>query len=511
MAKKKLFAAIDVGSHEIQMKIAEIDQQAAPVILEQVRRTLAIGSDTYQSGRISQAVLSECVSILADFKKILKSYRIGNSRVVATSAFREAANSMLAVEQIRRSCGFDLEILSNSEERYFNNLATIAAMPDFQTLAEEGSLLVEIGSGSIQLTVYSRGEMIFSQNMLLGSLRIRELLADLERRTADFSGLMEAYISNDLDNYHVLEPKGIAYKNLILSGGEMDQFKKLAGQKPETVSSLSVKQFNKLYQQLLTTRPIDLALDKVISVEHASLLLPAAIIIRKLLDFTGAKTILLPPGSLSDGLLVDIARRKYHYDPSYDQDQDILSVCRQLSDRFETDPGHIAYVEQAALQLFDQTDKIHSLSKRSRLLLQAAALLHDCGKYVSITDHSLQSYNIIMASEIIGLKPNEKQIVAWTARLHSGLTVSTGAEYETLDKKDQLKIVKMTALLRLADALDTSHSQKIKGFEVAVRATELVIKASTDEDITLETWTFENKCAFFHDVFGIQPSLQIRR
>ena len=72
MARKKLFAAIDVGSHEIQMKIAEISRDEPPRIVEHVRRTLAIGTDTYLRGKISQPVLNECMDVLADFTEILK-------------------------------------------------------------------------------------------------------------------------------------------------------------------------------------------------------------------------------------------------------------------------------------------------------------------------------------------------------------------------------------------------------------------------------------------------------
>jgi exopolyphosphatase / guanosine-5'-triphosphate,3'-diphosphate pyrophosphatase len=493
------------------MKIAEISKDEPPKIVEHVRRTLAIGSDTYLRGTISQAVLDECLAVLSDFTSILKSFRIGASRVVATSAFREARNGAFAADQIRRASDLEIEILSNASERYYHILAAIAAMPDFRSLVKEGTLLVDIGAGSIQLTVYNQGELVFSQNMLLGSLRIRELLADLERRTADFAGLMEEYISSDLDSYHLLEPKGIAYKNLILIGGETDHLKRLAGQEPGLLSAMSSKQFGQLYQQLLTSRPLDLALERTIAVEHASLLLPSAIIIRKLLDFTSAKTIFLPAASLCDGILVDFARSRWNYHPGYDQTPDILSACRQLARRFETDRKHGEFVEKAALQLFDETSRLHNLPARSRILLQAAAILHDCGKHINMTQHNTHSYNMIMASEIIGLQPAEQEIVAWTARLHSGRTTLEESRFQTLSREDQLQVAKLAALLRLADALDTGHRQKIGEFTVGLSSDALIVTVSARRDITLEVWTFENKGELFREVYGVGPLIKIRR
>lgn len=511
MARKKLFAAIDVGSHEIQLKIAELSREEPPRVVEQVRRTLAIGADTYLRGKISQPVLDECISVLSDFTEILKAYRIGACRVAATSAFREAQNSSIAIDQILRASELEIEVLSNAQERYFHILAAIVQLDGFKNLIREGTLLVDIGAGSIQVTVYDQGGLIFSQNMLLGSLRIRELLADLERRSADFAGLMEEYISSDLDNYHLLEPKSIVYKNLIILGGEMDMLKRLAGQQPDQTALLTARQFTQLYQQLLNTRPLDLAVDKAISVEHASLLLPSAIIIRKLVDFTGTKLLHLPPASLCDGLLVDLARSRFGYDPGYDLEPDIISGCRSLARRFEVDRRHTGYVEKVALQIFDETSRLHELPVRCRLLLQSAAILHDCGKYVSMTKHNIRSYNIILANEIIGLLPGEQDIVAWAARMHSGKAASDERSFLELSTANRLMAIKLASILRLSDALDAGHQQKISDLAVSHGDGELVLNVTSRRDITLEVWTLENKGKLFQDVFGLRPVIRIRR
>jgi len=116
-------------------------------------------------------------------------------------------------------------------------------------------------------------------------LRIRELLADLERRTADFGRLMEDYISTDLENYRALEPKGTTYKNLIVLGADTCYVKLLAGLAPEQPASLSAGQLESIYRKLLATSPAELSMDYDIPGEHASLLLPVAILIQKFIDF----------------------------------------------------------------------------------------------------------------------------------------------------------------------------------------------------------------------------------
>jgi exopolyphosphatase / guanosine-5'-triphosphate,3'-diphosphate pyrophosphatase len=511
MTKVKLFAVIDVGSHEIQMVIAELGKAEAPRTVERVRRTLAIGTDTYMQGKITQPVLNECMAVLSDFVDVLKSYHVAACRVVATSAFREALNAAYAVDQVKRASGLEIQILSNAEEQHFHIMAATSQMPAFRDMIQDGLLLVNIGSGSIQLTVYNKGEQVFSQNMLIGSLRIREMLADLERRTADFAGLMEEYISTDLNYYHLLEPKGIAYKNLVILGGETGYLKKLAGQDPDQISSLSARQFGQLYRQLLASRPIDLASGKSISVEHASLLLPSAIIIQKVISFTGAKDIIFPSATLCDGMLIKLAQERYDFQAVYDQAADVLSSCRHLASRFEVDRRHTEFVEKAALRIFDETSHLHGLPERSRLLLQAAAILHDSGKYINLAKHSIRSHDILKANEIIGLQSGEQDILAWTARMHSGKSAVNERNFLELSPEDQLQSIKLAALLRLADALDYGHKQKVGEFTVYLNDSELVISVAPRRDMTLEIWSFDNKAKLFLDVFGVQPVIKVKR
>ncbi|MEA4890230.1 MAG: HD domain-containing protein [Clostridiaceae bacterium] len=511
MARKKLFAAIDVGSHEIQMQIAELSKGELPQTVETIRRTLPVGTDTYVSGKISQPVLEACIAVLQGFVEQLRTYRIGAYRAVATSAFREASNRAFALDQINRSSDLDIEVLSNAEERAYHILATSARMEHFNELIRQGTLLVDIGAGSIQVTVYDKQQFIFSQNMLLGSLRIRELLSDLERRAGDFTGLMEEYISSDLDYYHLLEPKGILYKNLIVLGGEMAYLKKLAGYDPEALAVLSGKQFDQLYQQLLDSRPLDLSLNRDIPAEHATLLLPAAIIMRKFTRFTGVNSILLPTATLCDGILIDFARKKHGFVPEHDLNSDVISACRNIAKRFRIDLRHTDFVEKQALLIFDETSRLHRLNSRQRLLLQAAAILHDCGKYVNMSKHNIRSYNIIMATELIGLSRRERDIVAWTARFHTGKTFSDESSYTDLDAADQLVIAKLSALLRLADALDTAHQQKISEISVQIDESELILSVVSRQEVTLELWSLEKKGELFRELFGCQPKIKIRR
>lgn len=511
MAKKRTIAALDVGSHEITLKIAQLERTGLPLVLETVRQTLAIGTDTYRTGEISDVTVRELVTVIERMAGKIREYKVTQVLAVATSAIREARNRQVVLDQIDRICRHPIQILSNAQERYFHNLATIAHWPQFADQIREGTLVLDLGSGSIQVTVYDKGAFLFSQNMRLGALRIRELLADLERRTADFGRLMEDYISTDLENYRALEPKGTTYKNLIVLGADTRYMKLLAGLEPDQPAILSALQLEAIYRQFLNTSPAELSMDYDIPSEHASLLLPSAILVRKFIDFTGVKTISMPVTSLSDGLLIDLARQYGHIELSHDPDDDILHAARQMLRRYQSNKRHVQHVEHAAAQIFDATRRLHRLGKRQRQLLQLASLLHDTGKFVNMNHHRIRSYHIILSTEIIGLSDEEQRQVAWLARFYSGVVSYTEPGFEELVPRAQLEVFKLAAILRLADSLDASHRQAVTIEDISMDEDTLVLHVASLEDLTLVQWSFEQKSPLFRAVFGITPRIKVRR
>ena len=511
MAKKRTIAALDVGSHEITLKIAQIERDGLPLALETIRKTLAIGTDTYKTGEISEETVADIVSVLDDMALKLKEYKVTQVTAVATSAVREARNRQLVLDQIDRVCKYPIRILSNGEERYYHMLATVSYWPQFTTLIQDGTLVLDIGSGSVQVTVYDKGEYVFSQNMRLGSLRIRELLADLERRTADFGRLMEAYISTDLENYRMLEPKGTSYKNLVVLGADTRYLKKLADLNPLEHAKLSDTAFEAIYRMLLSTKASDLAMDKDIPTEHASLLLPSAILVRKFISFIGVKSIYMPVATLADGLLIDMVRQQGRVNLEHDPEQDILSAARQMVRRYQSDKKHVYCVEKMALMIFDETRRLHRLKARDRLLLQLASLLHDTGKFVNMNNHNVRSFNIILSTEIIGLSDQEQLQVAFVARFYTGPVKYDDPELSGLSDDHRLTVVKLAAILRLADALDANHNQSVQLDDIHTDKDEIFLHVTSLDDLTLVQWSLEQKAPLFKAVFGLDPILKIRR
>lgn len=169
--------------------------------------------------------------------------------------------------------------------------------------------------------------------------------------------------------------------------------------------------------------------------------------------------------------------------------------------------------EQIALNLFDHMKKAHGLSKRDRLLLQLAAILDECGRYISLTNVGESSYNIIMATEMIGLSHLEREIVANVVKYAKVPFeyYDTLGRRTTLDKEAYLKIAKLTAMLRLVNALNSSYKKKFEHVKVAWKDDNVTLTVETNADMTLELGFFEQNASFFEEVFNVKTMIRQKK
>ncbi len=508
---KKIVAVIDIGSLTARLKIFEINSAGRPKTLETVRLYTMVGTRSYRSGNIDAELLDEVCRCLDKFAVKCREYRVARVFCVATSAFRDAGNRDVILEQIKIRTGFRIEVLDNSMERYYQNLAVKEIMPNFRELVSNGTMILDIGAATMQATVYDKSEFIFSQNMVLGSLRIYEMLSDLQNRTMHYEDVLEEFIAQDLDDYHAVEPKGIIYKSLIAFGGEMGFIKRLAGLPSEESCIMSNETFTKVYEYLLKTRPSDLTLKDNIPSTVAPMLLPTALIIRNMTEYTGVDMIYFPHASLSDGVVYDYCSRTCGYQLAVNPEEELVRAARNVAKRYRTHRKHIEFVEKAALEIYDASAKLSGLKGRDRLLLRLSAILHEVGKFVHAKDHNNAAYALIRYTDLIGLDSDELDTIATVVRLYPSTNPYDDYDYRHLPPAKKVKVSKLTAMLRIADALDASHKEKVKKLTVTLQPDKLHISCEASADMSFEEWAFEHRSERFEEVIGVVPKLRIRR
>src|SRR5262249_18358904 len=200
---------------------------------------------------------------------------------------------------------------------------------------------------------------------------------------------------------------------------------------------------------------------------EAGTLGPSLLVYRTILSETAARQLTASDASARTGLVIAAA------DPggrasARDFEQQVLAGAEALGHKHHFDRAHGRHVAELAVQLFDVLGEEHGLGERERLLLQVAALLHDVGIHVNLRAHHKHSQYIIAASQIFGLSNDETAVVANIARYHRrGLPQKSHLPYVALDGQERLTVNKLSAILRVANALDAEHLQKVTGTSIA--------------------------------------------
>jgi exopolyphosphatase/guanosine-5'-triphosphate,3'-diphosphate pyrophosphatase len=212
--------------------------------------------------------------------------------------------------------------------------------------------------------------------------------------------------------------------------------------------------------------------------------------------------VLVPNASIREGLLVSLLRG---IDPELQEEffSQIIASAINLGRKYHFDEAHGRHVTQLALALFDDLHTIHGLDRRDRLLLEVAALLHDIGMFVRTSGHHKHSQYIVANSEIFGLHQDDLAIISNVIRYHRKAPPnSTHIAYIALQREDRIKVLKLAAILRVADALDRGHTQRISNITVKIRSDAIEITVPEGNDFTLERIGLEEKSDIFQDVFG---------
>ena len=517
-----LFGAIDVGSYVYEMKIFELSRKSGIRQIDNIRHMMDIGTDTYHTGKVSRAHLAELKRILTESKAIMDNYGVEDYRAYGTSAFREMRNSNIILSQLEQETGIHIDILENTEQRFMDYKSVASKGEVFNRFLEQSTAIVDIGGGSIQISLFEKDKLSATQNMRLGVLRIREQLERVGARSVQNESLIEELVNTQLNVFKKLYLKERDIKQIVV----IDDYLSDAAQNADNFSggghmiqgSMGQAEFfdtqalNAFIDTLRDYNTFELSSRLGISDEKIPLLKISSIIIKCIAKTMKADMIWVPNVTLCDGMVYDYAVARKVIKPEHDFEQDILTCALETSKRYKGSEERSRTLELIALQIFDSMKRIHGLKERDRLLLRLCAILHDCGKYISMQNLSECSYNIIMSTEIIGLTGREREIVANVVRFNHRRFVFYEEQRPEgrLTRKDYMTVTKLTAILRLANGLDRSHKKKFSDVRIRLREGQLQITVSTKKDITLEKGLFENRANFFEEVFSVRPVIRQR-
>jgi len=507
------YGVVDIGSNAIRMQVIEVREAGTPhAILETSREPVRLGQDVFLTGAIPEASVAKAVEALRTFRTACDRWQVRGVRAVATSALREAANRDAIVRRIELETGIRVEIISGTEEAYL----LVRAVEARVDLAQGRSMLVDVGGGSVEVTLVESGQIVVSESYRLGAVRLLEALRRDMRGGKDvgFLALLDQYVGS-LDR-RIADRLGSAkIDRFVATGGNIETLGDLAARETALpaaggVEAIPRKTLSEWIQRLARLSYAERVEELGLAPDRADVVLPAAVVYYRLAEVARAEKLLIPRVGLRDGLVREVVAGHLETAQAADRRGTVMAGATALARKYHADLAHAEKVRELALSLFDQTSSLHGLGAEERVLLEAAAMLHDIGGFVSAASHHKHAHYLIRSSDLVGLSESEREIVALAARYHRrSHPKRTHLEFQQRTREERDRVMKIAAILRLADALDREHQAKVASVEAKIgeRYLDLVRTAANaaDGDLALEHWAVHRKGSLFVEAFGLQP------
>jgi len=502
--KTQKLAAIDIGSNSLKLVIVEAAASDSFTVLLQERERVRLGHETLRNKFLSPQAIDLSAAAIAKFRSIAESREVDSIVAVATASVREAENAAEFVREIEQRTGIRVEVLSSIEEA---RLIGIAAAQFFG--ADDQSLLnIDIGGGSTELSLMKNGEPHKLFSMKLGAVGLTERFLSSDPPKRKELENLQAEIISALQQ-PIRKTKNTAWQfSTGTSGTILNLTSLLNFQTVETSDAKPEIQLKKLValNKMIASLPLeDRAKLPVISPQRAEVIVAGGQILEGVMRAFNIQTLQPCFYALREGVIIDYLREveSESMPPVPDVEDKKLRDVFAVGRRYGYEESHALQVADLAEKIFDALAPIYKFSRHGRTLLSAAALLHDVGYHISHESHHKHSHYLIKHSEMTGFSEIEKTIIANIARYHRGsLPKEKHTDFMQLSERDRQITARLGAILRLAEALDRGHENRITDIKFKRSKENLTLNLVGDEDCAIERQAVEQKKDLFELAFG---------
>jgi exopolyphosphatase/guanosine-5'-triphosphate,3'-diphosphate pyrophosphatase len=301
------FAAIYIGSYEVSLKIFEISARKNIRKIDYIRSRIELGRDAYSRGVIGYELVEALCDTLEQFTKIMKEYQVDGYEAYAAAALRDVSNELFILDQIRIRTGLTVHVLSNSEHRFIS-YKSVAMRSEFEEMIKTGAAVVDVGGGGMQITIFSKGKVITTQHLGLGTIRMQEQLAKKSCSLEQYELQIEELVEKELNVFMAMFTEQVKVKNLIIIGDYiMEVAGKVTGKKHENL--METNDFLAFLDDLDKKTVEQISEELNLSNENDSLIIPYMIIFKCMARKMKAEKIWAPGVIVSDGIAYDYAQK----------------------------------------------------------------------------------------------------------------------------------------------------------------------------------------------------------
>jgi exopolyphosphatase / guanosine-5'-triphosphate,3'-diphosphate pyrophosphatase len=500
------FAAVDIGSNSVRLKIARSNRGRLDTLHED-REVTRLGQSVFGNRMLDPQAMSHTMQVLRRFHRAVQEHAADRVRVVATSALRDAKNSRAFIDWVRTATGWRVEVISGLEEGRLIHLGVLSNA----RIAHNRALLIDLGGGSCELTVSIDGHIDNMVSLPIGAVRLTQTFLHHDPPKKAELEQMRGIIQREASRIR----KRITHARIQISVATSGTPAALAslhaakatgydGGKPQTVPHAAVaKWLKELSRMSLAQRQ---ALPGI-GPRRAEIIIAGTMVFAELMHLFNLPSFRYLPLGLRDGLL---AQMMADYNGSTAMRERVESERHDAliasAKHYGADLAFAQRIRDLTIQLFRRLQSLHQLPTQYADWLEAAAMLHEVGAYINRSGRRRHTYYVIAHSEIFGYTPLQRRIIATIARyVGKSLPWDSDRILRLLPPADRIHVTKAVALLRLARALDQGRRGAVRELQVRIHQdgrVRLMLKPSPPEAVELELWAIEQEKDYFETVFG---------
>jgi exopolyphosphatase / guanosine-5'-triphosphate,3'-diphosphate pyrophosphatase len=507
-------AAIDIGTNSVHMIVVRMRADLSFEVVDREKEMVRLGAGGLDGKKLTEAAMSAALLALAKFRRIAESHGVDEVLAAATSATREAENGTEFLARIVSETGIRPRVISGTEEARLIHLAAVYGVD----VMHGPAVVIDIGGGSVEITLGDAAQLKLGRSFKTGVIRLTERFVKSDPIAARDERKMVEFINGEVD-HHVSQILAAGFDRVIGTSGTILSLGTMAahaefGHAPGEIRNLRIpaRQIHRLRKQV-----VSLGLQQRLKLpglepKRSDIVVAGAVLLDTLLRRLGAGEITLCDLALREGLILDYVKRNRQQIAKADRYPDVRrrSVI-ELAERCNFSAEHAHQIARLALSLFDQTRGVHGLGDRERDWLEYAAIMHDLGVQISYEKHHRHSYYLVKNGDLRGFDPQEIEVMALVTRYHRQAVPKKGHEdYRALPKALRRTVRALSAILRLAEGLDRSHSQALSAVDLHDRGEDALIELRTSGDAELELWAAHRHVIPFERMLGKPVRFEVR-
>jgi exopolyphosphatase/guanosine-5'-triphosphate,3'-diphosphate pyrophosphatase len=510
------FAAIDIGSNSIRLKIATVHLHRLKTLHED-REVVRLGESVFQTGVISPDAMANTIRALKRFQKAVQMHVADRVRVVATSAMRDARNAAAFTAWVNSATGWKVEVISGLEEGRLIHLGVVTHEPG----AKGRCVLIDLGGGSCEVTLSDQGRIREMVSLPLGALRLQQEFLHGDPPAKQDVARLKQYIDRELQRAHrklgnprvslVVATSGTAAA-LAEASAALASKARVRGSAHARPRMTSTQEVRRMADRLAKMSNVQRASVPGIGPRRSEIIISGAIVYAHLLERLGLKGIRYSPLGLRDGILAQMLaevdlRASVHRKIETERWAGVLEVCR----RYGVDQRKAEPVREHVAQLYDELLRVHDLPAEYRLWLQSAAMMQDAGKFMNHQGHHRHTQYIVANSEIFGFSPEQRAIVSAIARyLGKSRPDDMDRVMRAVPAEEHGNVERAVVLLRLAVAVNQDRASAAVKMRTYVYPKRVVLELVPGRGgAELEAWSLKKEADYFREVFGRDLAVEV--